>query len=285
MTDSTLHTRGEQSEQAEGQHGLLLGYLYDELDAADRSRFEEHLASCAECRVELEAMRDVRGQLGAWQLPEDAGVGAGGAVLSAGRDLPAPASRPWWAPAALAAAAVILLAVGAAIANLEIRYGREGITVRTGWAPTASVAPTTAAAAPSQPSEASEAPAAEAPGAQAQPVSAEDLAALETRLRTEFHALPQSAPAPSQKASVSGEGRVAADPQLLQRVRELIEQSETRQRRELALRVAQVVRDFDAQRRTDLVRIQQGLGQIEGSTAADRQLLNYLVRVSQGGRQ
>ena len=284
--DSTLHPRSEQPEHDQhGDHGLLVGYLYDELDAAQRARFEGHLASCAECSAELETMRAVRGQLGAWQLPEEAGAGAGGVVTRADGDRSSPASRPWWAPAALAAAAVILLAVGAAIANLEIRYGRDGITIRTGWAPAVAAAPATAAAAPSESSAALEAPAAEAPTAQAQTVSAEDLTALEKRLRTEFHALAQSAPVQSQRAPVSGGGRTAADSQLLQRVQALIDQSETRQRRELALRVAQVVRDFDTQRQTDLVRIQQGLGQIEGSTAADRQLLNYLVRVSQGGRQ
>lgn len=69
--------------------------------------------------------------------------------------------------------------------------------------------------------------------------------------------------------------------EVLQRVQALIDQSETKQRRELALRVAQVIRDFDTQRQTDLVRIQQGLAQIEGNNAADRQLLNYVVRASQ----
>jgi hypothetical protein len=58
---------------------------------------------------------------------------------------------------------------------------------------------------------------------------------------------------------------------VLRRVQTLIDQSEARQQRELALRLAQVLNDFDRQRQTDLVRIQQGFGE----------LLNQFVRVSQ----
>ena len=72
---------------------------------------------------------------------------------------------------------------------------------------------------------------------------------------------------------------------MLRRVQALIEQSEQRQQRELALRLAQVVRDVDAQRRADLLRVDQNLGQLEGQTGAaaaqQRELLNYLVRVSE----
>ena len=72
---------------------------------------------------------------------------------------------------------------------------------------------------------------------------------------------------------------------MLRQLRALIEESERRQQRELALRLTDVVRDFDAQRRADLVRIEQNMGQIEGLTGAEalrqRQLLDYLVRVSQ----
>jgi hypothetical protein len=100
-----------------------------------------------------------------------------------------------------------------------------------------------------------------------------DLAALERQLRSEFQ------PAPAAGARSAALGPEAT--RVLQRVQELIEQSELRQRRELALRMAQMTRDFDTQRQTDLVRIQQGLGQLEGSSAADRQILNYLVRTSQ----
>ena len=77
----------------------------------------------------------------------------------------------------------------------------------------------------------------------------------------------------------------ASNAQLLAQVRALIDESEQRQQRELALRTAQVVRDFDSQRRVDLAQIQRNFGQIEGLTGAEvreqRQMLNYLMRVSE----
>jgi hypothetical protein len=77
----------------------------------------------------------------------------------------------------------------------------------------------------------------------------------------------------------------ASEEQILGRVRTLIEESERRQQRELALRTAQVVRDFDSQRQADLAQIQSSFGQIEGLTGAEvreqRQMLDYLIRVSQ----
>ena len=71
-------------------------------------------------------------------------------------------------------------------------------------------------------------------------------------------------------------------------MRQLIAESEQRQQNQLALRTAQVVRDFDTQRRADLTQIQNSFGQIEGLTGAEvkeqRQMLNYLMRVSQRGQ-
>jgi len=71
---------------------------------------------------------------------------------------------------------------------------------------------------------------------------------------------------------------------ILRRVRAMIDQSEARQQRELALRLSDVVRDFDTQRRADLLQVQQNFGQLEGQTgqevAHQRELLNYLVRTS-----
>jgi hypothetical protein len=79
-----------------------------------------------------------------------------------------------------------------------------------------------------------------------------------------------------------------ADARILDRVRVLIDESEQRQRRELALRSAELVRDFDAQRNVDLARIERTLGQMDGTTGAEvaqqRQMLNYLMRVSQRGQ-
>ena len=74
------------------------------------------------------------------------------------------------------------------------------------------------------------------------------------------------------------------DDEFFARVRQLIDASETRQQRELALRIAQVVRDVDTQRRTDLARLTDGMGVIEGRTvsavAQQKQMMDYLMRVS-----
>jgi hypothetical protein len=103
-------------------------------------------------------------------------------------------------------------------------------------------------------------------------VSREDLAALEQRLRRELTPVAAAAAAP------------ASDAQLLARVRALIDESEQRQRRELALRTAEVVRDLDAQRQFDFARIQRAFGQFEGTAGAEiqrqRQDLNNLIRVT-----
>ena len=66
----------------------------------------------------------------------------------------------------------------------------------------------------------------------------------------------------------------------------MIEQSEVRQQRELALRLSQVAREVDTQHRADLLRIQQNLGQFEMQTGAQidqqQQMMDYLVRTSGG---
>jgi hypothetical protein len=49
--------------------------------------------------------------------------------------------------------------------------------------------------------------------------------------------------------------------------------------------MAEVVRDMDAQRRADLRRVADGIGVLEGRTGAvtvqQREMMNYLMRVSQ----
>ena len=73
---------------------------------------------------------------------------------------------------------------------------------------------------------------------------------------------------------------------VMRRVRTLLHDSEQRQQRELALRVAEVARDVQAQRQSDLVRIDRTLGVPQNNTGLavrrQEQLLNSLaVRVSQ----
>ncbi|MBW8895936.1 MAG: zf-HC2 domain-containing protein, partial [Acidobacteria bacterium] len=120
---------------------LLVSFLYNEIDPADKRMFEKHLATCSECRDELAELGDTRAQIGLW-TPPDADLG-----FRIVRE-PKPSRRPWFqfSPAwGLAAAAVLLLAIGAAIANLDVRYGSDGLVVRTGW--NHAVDPTAASAA------------------------------------------------------------------------------------------------------------------------------------------
>ncbi len=119
---------------------LIVGFIYDELTSTERQQLQAHLAICGECRVELEELRATRTHLALWSPPQpDLGfrmISGGAAPVQA---LPRPRRL---APLfAFAAAAVVVLAAAAAIANIEIRYGSEGLLVRTGWAGQAQGAP------------------------------------------------------------------------------------------------------------------------------------------------
>jgi hypothetical protein len=231
----------------------LVGYLYEESDAVERRQVEEHLTSCDRCRTELDELRGVRAMLVEWE-PPDATLGFR-VVRSA-----APSPRrslfglPVWVPAA--AAAVLVLAAAAAIANIEVRYGPEGLVITSGW----NRSPQSEAVATAQ-----------APAVPADPAWRTELSALEQRLREELQA--QAGPV------------VPRESEMMRRIAALIEESERRQRGELAFRMGEVVREVEAQRRADLVRIDRGFGLIEGRTdaavAQQRELLDYFVRVSQ----
>jgi hypothetical protein len=246
------------------QKDRLVGYLYDEVTDEERHAVEAHLATCAGCRREVDDLRGVRLHLSSWSPPEPE---LGFLIVRE----PARARRVWWRqPAwgvALAAAAVLVLAAAAAVANLEVRYDAQGVTVRTGWS-----APAPSAAPAVTPSSVTAMATPVANAADARPWQTE-LAALETRLRADLAARPAAAAAAPDEASV------------LRRVSALVAESETRQQRELALRLTQLVRDTDQQRRADWARIAQGFGRLEDLTGAgaaqQREMMNYLMRVSQ----
>jgi hypothetical protein len=244
---------------------LLIGYLYSECGPDERRQVEEHLAECAGCRSEVREMQSVRATLNGWTPPE---ARLGFRVVAD----PPPARRRWalgplpvWAQAA---AAVFLFAAGAAVSQLTVRYGTEGVTIGTRWA--------RPAGASAQASSSRSGPASGAGRVGGGADSVQPSVALpEQELRQGLEAAARPA-----SAEVSARNQ----DELLRQVRAMIEQSEQRQQRELALRLAQVVRDFDTQRRADLLRVDQNLGQLEGQTGAavaqQRELLNYLVRVS-----
>ena len=248
----------------------LVEYLYDDIDGITRRRIEEHLRLCPACAAEVDALIGVRRELAAWAPPE---APLGFRVVAEAAPQPAveTAARttqktPWWhgVPVwAQAAAAVLVLAAGLSIANLQIRYGADGLIITTGWMG-APLAPATTG---------DEAGIKEA----AVPAWRPELAALAAALRQEIREVRASdVPVP---AATSRGSDVS-----LQRVADMIEQSERRQKQELALRLVQFSRDLEVQRRSDLVRINQGFGQFEGRAGAEiarqRQMIDYIMRVS-----
>jgi anti-sigma factor RsiW len=234
----------------------LVAYLYDELDAEQNAAVSRHLQTCATCADEYAALGGVRRVLGEWTPP------APPLRFSVASEAPATVLRPavsrWQRVPAWAqlVAATLALAVGAAVANVQVRHDAAGWTVSSGW-----MAPAAPAAAAAEPAREDWRPA---------------LAALEQSLRQE-RASSAQAPRVETVAASTGD-----DPQTVSRMRSLIQESERRQQQELALRLAQFSRDLDLQRRADLVRIDQGIGQLEVRTGAEvarqREVLNFIVR-------
>lgn len=52
-----------------GNHEVLIGYVYDEHEPAERESIGAHLALCAACAEEIQTLRDTRAHLGAWTPP------------------------------------------------------------------------------------------------------------------------------------------------------------------------------------------------------------------------
>jgi anti-sigma factor RsiW len=254
-----------------GENTALVSYLYDECEPAERLAIEAHVTVCAACTAELAALRSARLHLAAWTTPEAELsfqiVRPQASILGVGATHAPPPLQPgalgsgagaWWNRAfpvwAQAAAAALIFAAGLALGVLGGGTPTASRAVATTPAPAQVAGPTA--------------------------VSSTELADLERRLRAEMAQLRTATVTPG---AVAPQG--TSEAQLLARVRTLIEESEQRQQRELALRTAQVVRDFDSQRRVDLAQIQRNFGQIEGLTGAEarqqREMLNYLMRVSE----
>jgi hypothetical protein len=278
MTESVCGYPGDRDE-------ALVTYLYDEFgDAAARAVFDAHVTTCLRCAEDLAALRGVRTHLGRWSPPEPRFSMT--APTSAGR---AVGRASWWreSPAwAQVAAALLFLGVSAGIANLDVRYDANGVSIRTGWSKPAAIASAPALAAPvgtaSQASFPQQASGSTDPRrTEAAPWRA-DLAALERQLKTEFHGL-QNAAAPAGAAAHN-----AVDADTLRRVRALIDDSEKRQQRELALRLAEVIRDVNAKREADLLKVDRVLGTVRNDLGiqvlknrAQMQQMDYFIRASQ----
>jgi hypothetical protein len=265
---------------------ILVAYIYDEVDAAEKARVARHLQQCGTCGREYAALTGVRTVLQAW-APPDAGLGF--TVVPKSADEPARVLRPvqWWHSVpvwAQAAAAILVLAVSAAVANIQVRSSADGFVVTTGWL--ASPAPERTSELPAGVSAVTSAQAEAATGREAGPApavatrdaGAEDwkaaLVSLEQRLRGEIRS------GRSADGVVRTASRPAVDEATVRRVQELLAASEARQERNLALRLTQFNRDVNVQRQADLVRIQQLFGHSEGEISKQRQMLNYVMRAS-----
>ena len=236
---------------------LLVSYLYDELDSREKASFRTHLASCADCRDEIGGLRATQGHLTAWAPPEpDLGFQI---VRRASAQPPAPRFRmnPLWG---LAAAAVLVLAAGAALAHIEVRYGSEGLVLRTGWNQT-SAGDTQILADKASASTG------------VVPVDWKQHAeALERRLS-------QLETSAAQAAVVSARSD-AADATVLRRVSELVGQSEKRQESAMGVRLTQLAQDIDARRKIDLALIDQGLVRLQTTNGAElRQSRDLMQRM------
>jgi hypothetical protein len=244
--------------------GAIVAFLYDDPDGngAERARFESHLPACARCQADIAALRGVRTQLARWSPPEPSFT----SVNATSHLPPAFANQPWWQRIpvwAQTAAALLFLGASAGLANLDVHYDQRGLSIRTGWSKPA--------AAPGL------SPAADAPWKT-------DLVALESQLKNEIRAAQASATVPAPRPATAA----ASDAEVTRRVRALVEDSEKRQQRELALRIAELLRDVNAQRQADLVKIDRTLGVVQNNVGIEvmknRQQLNQmdlLYRASQ----
>jgi anti-sigma factor RsiW len=239
-----------------GDPGALVSYLYNDGDATELAAIAAHVQTCDPCTRELASLGDTRDLLSAWSPPQPE-LGFALAASDAG---PVPASLtsenppglgatpvPWWRQAT----PVWMQAVAATLV-----FG-AGLAVGTSGRAT-----TPAPAAGSS-------------------VTRTELTALEERLRTELSKLSSAAATPAPVQVATRPADAGDHDELMRRFRTIVSDSEERQRRELALRTAQVLRDVEIQRKVDMATVQNNIGQLQGTTGAEllrqRELWNQLM--------
>ncbi|HTH25842.1 MAG TPA: zf-HC2 domain-containing protein [Vicinamibacterales bacterium] len=232
----------------------LVSYLYGEVDHETRQAVDAHLDTCAACAAEVIALGDARSGLGMWVPPD---VELDFKIVKKSELPPANVLRParWWntVPAwAQAAAAILVLAAGAAIANVQVKSGPEGFSVSTGWMQPATVAQVSA------------------------PQNNEEwraaLVSLEQQLRGEIRSTRE------QETRVAA--RTPVDEATIRRVQQMIAASEQRHERELAMRFIEFTRDMNMQRRADLQNVARGMVNYDERLMRQGQTINSLIRVS-----
>lgn len=248
----------------------LVGYLYGEIDDEMRQQVKAHLRACAACADEVEGLQAVRRDLLDWQPPE---MALNFAIVQKPATVLRPArwsmpSMPAWAQVA---AAALVFAVGAAIANVQVRYNDDGLQVTTGWIAPAVVAPGFSPA-----DQTAGVAGTDSANLRVGPTS-EDwrpaLVKLEQDLRAELQSLRRTDPNVRQASAP-----IADENTLMRRVDARITETEQRQREMLADRMTQFARDVQM----DLFRMNQGFRHLEGRTVSiegnQRQMLDAFVR-------
>ena len=245
-------------------HGALLDYLYEEGDPAERLTMAKHLQECAACAVAVLEFQNVRGMLSDWTPPasqlgfrmvQDASPSATVTSPSVSHDHPTRGGWSWgwgpttskersrgWGPAATrgvlqAAAAILLFVSGMAVSQLHVEY-RDGVLIFGAHSDVPETPP--------------------------------------TYQGTSITLHPESLSAEPLGGPGGSDSYDSERERLLQRVRAMIDQSEQRQKSELALRLSQVAREVDTQHKADLLQIQQDFGQQQDAT------MEYLVKTSGG---
>ena len=222
----------------------LVSYVYEELSDNERAEFESHLSSCAECRQELADLRGTRHLLASWAPPQP----EFNFHIVRGAAAPAVPRRrfafvPQWALSA--AAALLLIAGMAAVANLEIRYGADGLVVRTGWMRATAGTATPATAVQAVPASA----------------SSDELRRAVEVLTARLGSLEEAQAAQLARVNSPANAAITA-PEL----RRILAELESKQRTEMALQVGQVWKDFSAARVSDFSRLQDVVSRAQGVT-------------------
>jgi hypothetical protein len=241
----------------------LISYVYGEIDHDTRQAVDAHLASCEACAAEVTALGGVRSGIGLWMPPD---VELDFTIVKKSQLPPANVLRParWWqtVPAwAQAAAAILVVAAGLSVANLQVKAGADGFTVSTGW-----MTPP-AAPALSEPFD----------GKAVEQRVERALVSLEQQLRSEI----RSAREQDARAASSS----AVDAATIRRVQQLIADAEQRHERELALRFVEFTRDIRMQRLADMQNIGRGMVGYNEQLERQRQTINNLIRVSSTPQQ
>jgi anti-sigma factor RsiW len=230
----------------------LVAYLYGEVDSDMRREVERHLRSCVACTRETEGLQAARQDLQLWMPPESA-LGFSITQRSVPQPAPVLTSARWAAldrlPAwAQVAAAVLLFAAAASIANVQVRSSADGFVVTTGWMRQADPV----AATPPQPTSNDQ--------------WQRELVALEQTLRSEITA--QRALRTAATAVPVDSGASVDSAAVLRRVQAMIAASEERQQQEMARRFIQAERLWTTRWTSDRQTMSRQLGNLQGRTMA-----------------